>query len=122
MLCLAISVACRRAQVRPWHDPSKHEVQLLTVEEGVQLEVLDWHGAGRPIVLLAGLNNTAHVFDHFADQLSSTYHVYGITRRGFGASSQPDSGYSEERLADDVLHVLGALKLVAPVLVGHSIA
>lgn len=122
-LSLAISTACRQAQVRPWHDPSKHKVQFVIAEEAVQLEVLDWGGSGRTIVLLAGLGNTAHVFDHFADQLSGPYHVYGITRRGFGASSQPDVlGYTEQRLADDVLQVLDSLKIVAPVLVGHSIA
>ena len=121
-LCLTFGIACRHAQVRPWRDPSKHKVRFVTVDVGVHLEVLDWGGAGRPIVLLAGLGNTAHVFDHFADRLSGACHVYGITRRGFGASSRPDSGYTEQRLADDVLQILDALKLAAPVLVGHSIA
>jgi pimeloyl-ACP methyl ester carboxylesterase len=92
------------------------------VEDGVRLEVLDWGGSGRPVVFLAGLGNTAHVFDDLADKLSVTTHVYGITRRGYGASSHPDVGYTERRLADDVLYVLDSLKLVAPILVGHSIA
>jgi len=122
MLFLGTNSACRPTQVHPWRDPSKHHLQFVTVEKDVQLEVLDWGGPGRPLVLLAGLGSTAHVFDHFADRLSSSYHVYGITRRGFGKSSQPDSGYSEERLANDILQVIDALKLVAPVLVGHSIA
>ena len=73
-------------------------------------------------MLLAGLGNTAHVFDDFAPKLTSEYHVYGITRRGFGASSSPDSGYSADRLGDDIIAVLDALKLDRPVLVGHSIA
>jgi non-heme chloroperoxidase len=72
--------------------------------------------------LLAGLGNTAHVFDDFATKLTPAYHVYGITRRGFGASTSPAFGYSADRLADDVLAVLDALKLNRPVLVGHSIA
>ena len=122
LLWFTISVTCGQAQVGTWHDPSKHTVRFVTVEEGVQLEVLDWSGPGRPIVLLAGLGNTAHVFDPFADQLSRSYHVYGITRRGFGASSHPKDDYTEQRLADDVLRVLDSLKIVAPVLVGHSIA
>ncbi len=121
-LGLPLITACRQAQIRTWHDPSQHKAWLVAVDDGVHLEGLDWGGSGRPVVLLAGLGDTAHVFDHFADQLSGSYHVYGITRRGFGASSQPDSGYSEQRLADDVLQVLDALKLAAPVLIGHSIA
>jgi pimeloyl-ACP methyl ester carboxylesterase len=50
------------------------------------------------------------------------YHVYGITRRGFGKSSAPSSGYSADRLGDDVLAVMDSLALNKPVLVGHSIA
>jgi non-heme chloroperoxidase len=106
----------------PWHDPSPHTIQFITVDENVKLEVLNWGGTGRPLVLLAGLGNTAHSFDEFAPKLAVEYHVYGITRRGFGASNSPTSGYSADRLGDDVLAVLNALKLDRPVLVGHSIA
>jgi len=76
-------------------------------------------------VLLAGLGNTAHVFDDFAPKLTGTYHVYGITRRGFGNSSSARAtpkNYSADRLGDDVLAVIRSLGLKRPVLVGHSIA
>jgi pimeloyl-ACP methyl ester carboxylesterase len=105
-----------------WRDPSPHSIQFVTVDEGVRLEVLDWGGRGRSIVLLAGLGNTAHIFDEFAVKLSGPYHIYGITRRGYGASSRPASGYSAQRLSDDVFVVLDSLKLVRPVVIGHSIA
>ncbi|MBB5060273.1 pimeloyl-ACP methyl ester carboxylesterase [Granulicella aggregans] len=105
-----------------WHDPSPHTVQFVTVDKDVQLEVLDWGGTGRPVVLLAGLSDTAHVFDDFALKLTPSFHVYGITRRGFGASSAPAVGYSADRLADDILAVLDALKINHPVLIGHSMA
>jgi len=103
-------------------DPSPHKVQFITVDTDVKLEVLDWGGSGRPLVLLTGLGNNAHVFDKFALKLTDKYHVYGITRRGFGVSSVPATGYSADRLADDVLAVIDALKLNKPVLAGHSIA
>jgi non-heme chloroperoxidase len=80
---------------------------------------------GRPLVFLAGLGNTAHTFDKFAPKIAEKYHVYGITRRGFGTSSKPAptmENYSADRLGDDVLAVLDALKLDRPVLVGHSLA
>ena len=105
-----------------WHDLSRHTNQFVTVEAGVRLEVLDWGGSGRPVVLLAGLGLTAHVFDGFAERLAEHHHVYGITRRGYGASSRPPSGYSEQRRAEDDLRVIDALKLVKPVIAGHSIA
>jgi pimeloyl-ACP methyl ester carboxylesterase len=97
-------------------------VQFIEVEDGVKLEVVDWGGSGRPMVLLAGLGANAHTYDKFAAKLTPSYHVYGITRRGFGASGAPPSGYSADRLGDDVLAVLAALNVNRPVLVGHSIA
>jgi non-heme chloroperoxidase len=106
-------------------DSSPHTVSFVTVEKDVKLEVLDWGGSGRPVVLLTGLGNTAHVFDKFAPKLTANYHVYGITRRGFGASSKPplDNGnYAADRLGDDVLAVIASLKIDKPVLAGHSIA
>src|ERR1017187_1001221 len=105
-----------------FYDPSPHRVQMVTVDRDVQLEVLDWGGTGRPIVLLAGSGNTAHIYDGFAPKLSETYHVYGITRRGYGASSSPTSGYSVRLQGDDILAVSAALKINRPVLVGHSFA
>jgi non-heme chloroperoxidase len=105
-----------------WHDPSPHSTQMVRVDKDVQLEVLDWGGSGRTVVLLAGLGNTAHIFDDFAPKLAGKYHVYGITRRGFGVCSVPATGYGADRLADDVLAVLDTLKIERPVLVGHSIA
>jgi non-heme chloroperoxidase len=120
LLLVCHTVAAQEAA--QWRDPSPHHIQFVTVDEGVRLEVVDWGGEGPPVVLLAGLGNTAHIFDEFAVKISGPYHVYGITRRGYGASSRPASGYSEQRLSDDVLAVLDSLKLVRPVLIGHSIA
>jgi pimeloyl-ACP methyl ester carboxylesterase len=105
-----------------WKDPSPHTARFVTVDKDVKLEVLDWGGSGRPVVLLTGLGNTAHIYDKFAPKLTSTYHVYGITRRGYGASTAPTSGYEADRLGDDVLAVVDSLQLARPpILVGHSI-
>jgi non-heme chloroperoxidase len=113
----------RATETTTWlHDASLHASQFVTVDKNVALEVLDWGGSGRSVVFLAGLGNTAHVFDEFAPKLTNSYHVYGITRRGFGLSSAPEVGYSADRLGDDILAVLDALKIQRPVLIGHSIA
>jgi non-heme chloroperoxidase len=120
-LCIFTSSACGRmaAETANWHDPSPHLITFVTVDSGVRLEVLDWGGTGRAFVLLAGYQ-TAHEYDDIAPKLTAFCHVYGITRRGFGASSRPDSGYTGQRSAEDVLQVLKALKLDHPVLAGHS--
>jgi non-heme chloroperoxidase len=98
------------------------KTQFIEVQPDVKLEVLDWGGAGRNLVLLAGLGNTAHVFDSLGPKLAAHYHAIGITRRGFGQSSAPQTGYDPMRLGDDVVAVLDALHITDPVLVGHSIA
>ncbi len=106
-------------------DSSAHQVRFITVDKGVKLEVLDWGGSGPPIVFLAGLGNTAHVFDDFAPKFTAHHHVYGITRRGFGASSVPPAtieNYDADRLGDDILAVVATLKIERPVIAGHSIS
>lgn len=120
-LCVLTSSArdAIASEAASWRDASPHHILFVTVDNGVKLEVLDWGGSGRAVVLLAGYQ-TAHEYDNIAPKLSAFCHVYGITRRGFGASSRPDSGYTAQRSAEDVLKVLDALKLNRPVLAGHS--
>jgi non-heme chloroperoxidase len=115
-LCAAIAFAQNSALQPP------PRIQFVEVEPGIRLEVVDWGGTGRPVVLLAGLGETAHVYNQFAPKLAGAYRVYGITRRGFGASSVPKTGYTASRLGADVLAVLDHLSLHRVVLVGHSIA
>lgn len=105
-------------------DRSLHHVRFVKVENGVPLEVLDWGGRGKPVVLLAGGGDTAHVFDDFAPKLRSFTHrhVYAITRRGFGASGYEATDDPANRLGEDVLAVIESLRLKRPILAGHSMA
>ena len=79
---VALAVSAYSQQSASWRDASPHTVRFVTVEDNVRLEVLDWGGVGRSVVLLAGGGNTAHVFAELAPKLVTDYHVYGITRRG----------------------------------------
>lgn len=104
-------------------DPTAHTVSFITTTDGVKLEVVDWGGQGRPLVFISGLGSTAHVFDKFVPLLTSKYRVYGVTRRGWGASDKPhpaNTSYSSDRLGDDVLEVMDRLKIDRPVLAGFS--
>ena len=121
IVLVSLIVPLHAQQLLPWKDPSPHTTRFVTVEKGVRLEVLDWGGSGRPLVLLAGGGDTAHIFDDFAPKLTPSFHVYGITRRGFGESGFSSAGYGADRLGDDVLAVVDALELEKPVLVGHSL-
>ena len=104
-----------------WRDPSPHQVRWITVDSSVRLEVLDWGGSGPPLILL-GCYLSAHSYDEFAPKLTNQFHVYGITRRGIGASDRPATGYSVQRSADDVLGVLDSLNAQKSLLVGNSCA
>ncbi len=116
------SISSTSGQSSEWLDPAGHATRFVSVDKDVRLEVLDWGGEGRAVVLLPGLGNTAHVFDDFAPKLLPKYHVYAITRRGFGASTIDASDFSADRLGRDVLAVLDSLEIPSPVVVGHSIA
>ena len=121
-LCAVLISARLPCAARAASVDSSPKVQFVTVQPEVKLEVLDWGGTGRNLVLLAGAGNTAHVFDSLGPKLAERYHVFGITRRGFGRSSAPESGYSSRQLGDDVVAVLDSLHIESPVLIGHSIA
>lgn len=105
-----------------WRDPSPHQVRWVTVDSSVRLEVLDWGGADRPPLVLLGCYLTAHAYDEIAPKLTSQFHVYGITRRGIGASDRPATGYTVQRSADDVMEVLESLNAERLLLVGNSCA
>lgn len=103
-------------------DTATHRVSFVTVAPEVRLEVLDWGGTGPTLVLLTGLGDNAHVFDDFAYQFNDRFHVIGITRRGFGKSSQPEDGYDIDTRARDVIAVLDHLRIRRAIFMGHSVA
>jgi pimeloyl-ACP methyl ester carboxylesterase len=119
LLSLARPAAPRQAQ---WRDASPHTIALVRVEDGVELEVLDWGGSGSALVLLAGLGATAHHYDDFAQTLTARYRVVGVTRRGHRGSSAPPGGYGFGRLAEDVVRVIDSVGISHPVVIGHSFA
>ena len=105
-----------------WRDTAHHSAGFVRVAPNVRLHYLDFGGQGPPLVLLAGLGNTAHAFDDFAPLFTARFHVVALTRRGFGESDHPRDGYDTPRLVDDIRAALDALRLQRVLLVGHSIA
>lgn len=123
LLFVSLAVACasgsEASRARPHSAPS---VRMTRIAPGVTLEVVDWGGRGSPLVFLAGGGNTAHVFDDFAPQFADSFHVIGITRRGFGASAGAPPAADLDTLVADVTAALDTLGLGSVIFVGHSIA
>ena len=53
---------------------------------GLRLHYLDWGGAGRPLILVHGLDRHAHTFDHVAPHFRSRFRVIAVDMRGHGES------------------------------------
>ena len=104
----------KRANNVSCFDTSPHKTIFVTVAPDVQLEVLDWGGTGETMVLLTGSGDNAHVYDQFAYQFTDRFRVIGITRRGFGRSSQPAHGYDLDTRARDDIAVLDKLNIARP--------
>ena len=120
---LAASGACAGGpDARVPHVSTAPISRMVPISQTVRLEVVDWGGRGLPLVFLAGLGNTAHVFDTFAPQFTDHFHVVGITRRGFGASAGTPPPNNLDTLVADVAAALDSLRIGRVVLVGHSIA
>jgi pimeloyl-ACP methyl ester carboxylesterase len=89
---------------------------------GVRLHYRDWGGSGDPVILLAGLGNTARIYDGFAPELARDFRVLAPTRRGHGRSEMPESGYGLDTLVADLAGFMDALGIARAHLVGHSLA
>ena len=70
-----------------WVDDSPHKQGFIT-SGGVRLEYLEWgrsqHVGQTPIVFLAGLGLTAHIFDQIAPEFTDDFRVIALTRRSVG--------------------------------------
>jgi pimeloyl-ACP methyl ester carboxylesterase len=87
---------------------------------GLRFHVLDWGGAGKPLVLLHGLASQAHIWDLVAPQLIDSFRVVAIDQRGHGLSDKPDSGYDFAAVTSDLDAILDAQRIERSVLAGHS--
>jgi pimeloyl-ACP methyl ester carboxylesterase len=78
------------------------------------------HGAGTPLVLLAGLGYPAWQWHRMAPLLAAHCQVILPDNRGVGQSSKPAGPYTAELLAADIVGLLDALGIEQAVILGHS--
>lgn len=87
---------------------------------GVQIHYLRTGGRKPPLVLLHGLTGSGACWIPLARSLQDEYEVVMPDARGHGSSSTPLNGYRYQHHASDVVGLIHALELQAPVLLGHS--
>jgi non-heme chloroperoxidase len=94
----------------------------ISVEPNVNIFVEDVNpGGGKPILFIHGWPLNHNTYEYQFDQLPKMgYRCIGVDLRGFGNSDKPWSGYSYDRLADDIRCVVDALNLEDFTLAGHS--
>jgi pimeloyl-ACP methyl ester carboxylesterase len=90
-------------------DSRSSTTRLIAVDAGVSLAITDWGGAGPPLLFVPSWSGTEHLFDDFAPRFTDAYRVIVMNKRGHGASSRPDHGYTIDRLTQDMLVVLDSL-------------
>ena len=88
---------------------------------GMRFRVLDWGGAGQPILFLHGGRQDALTWELVCLQLRSRYRCYAMDLRNHGQSDPSDDWLNPYVLADDVENVLAELRLERPALVGMSL-
>ena len=91
-------------------------------ENGAPIELnYEDHGEGAPVVLIHGWPLSGRAWEAQVPALIDAGHrVITYDRRGFGASSQPWSGYDYDTLASDLDQLMTHLDLTGATLVGFS--
>jgi non-heme chloroperoxidase len=79
------------------------------------------HGSGKPVVLIHGYPLSGASWEkQLPVLLDAGYRVITYSRRGFGQSSKPTSGYNYDTFSEDLHQLLNKLDLKNVALVGFS--
>lgn len=92
----------------------------VTMSDGERLYVEDF-GAGRSIVFVHGGAATHAAWEHQVFDLADRFRTVTYDHRGVGASDKPSSGYTCDRLADDLAELVTSLGLGRATLVSHGL-
>ncbi len=87
---------------------------------GINLHYRRTGGSNPPLVLLHGLTASGACWSPLARALEDEFDVVTPDARGHGNSTAPLHGYRYEDHAMDVISLIRELRLVAPVVLGHS--
>lgn len=77
-------------------------------------------GTGTPIILLHGWGTSLDTFMHITDELMTSHKIYLIDLPSFGHSKEPSLPLSIPELAEILESFINDLKIVNPIILGHS--
>ena len=89
--------------------------------DGININIADWGGGGRPILCIHGITANCRCWDVLASALSPKHRVMAMDLRGRGQSDKPPTGYSIDHHLRDINCLLDDLGLDSIVLMGHSL-
>ena len=90
--------------------------------DNLQLHYLEWENEhAQTMVLLHGIGDNAHIWDHFARNAADHLRIIALDQRGHGLSdwAAPPAYRCEDYVAD-VDKLIKALRLTGIILMGHS--
>lgn len=92
------------------------------LKAGLQLEYVEYGDpGGETLVLLHGITDSWFSFSRLLPLLDpARHHAYAISQRGHGDSDRPESGYSIDDFAADVVAFMDAVGVARATVIGHS--
>jgi 3-oxoadipate enol-lactonase len=80
----------------------------------------EFHGEGKPLLLIAGLGSGVSLFARSIPLFSKDREVIAFDNRGAGRTDKPDAPYTIEMMADDTVGLLRALDIERADVLGVS--
>lgn len=78
------------------------------------------HGAGAPLLLIAGLGSDSSSWGGVVAKLSARWKIITFDNRGVGRSEIPEKSYTVGEMASDAIRLLDHLKIKKAHILGHS--
>lgn len=95
--------------------------KTVTLASGLTLSYVDQgDGSASTVVLVPGPLDSWRCYEPVLDRLPATVRGVAYSQRGHGDSDKPETGYTVQQFADDLIAFLDALGLERPVVSGHS--
>ncbi|MBS0652084.1 MAG: alpha/beta fold hydrolase [Verrucomicrobia bacterium] len=77
-------------------------------------------GKGPPLVLIAGYSCDLNLWSGVREELARDFQLVLFDHRGVGKTEAFKDSFTIETMAEDVVHLIDALKLERPAVLGHS--